>query len=554
MAGSGQFRRVKDRHPSSAREKEGSGATIQQRRIVVGALLCATAFALVEARLFDVAILKGSSTQTSETREVASRVDLVDARGELLARDLPTSDLYARPHAFPDRQRAAQLLAAASGADAGRLNAVFESRHPYVLVARQISADQETHVRALGLPGLEFEPSMKRFYPGGRATSQVLGVTAPDNNGVSGLELGIDGRLKSTDADGPPVETSLDLRVQFILEDALSKARAAYTAKAAGGLVMDVNTGEILGLVSLPDFDPNVRTLGQGDSARNIIAQDVYELGSIFKIFSFALALEDGKTNPDEVFPIGQGLKVGRFTIHEAERMPATLAAKDVLARSSNIGTAEIALRSGGERQRAFLSRLGLLSPLRTELPEVARPLYPAPGRWGTVETATIGFGHGISVSPLAFAAAAAAVVNGGRKVVTTFLKQSGDARGEQLIKPETSLAMRSLLRYVVTDGTGRKADIPGYDVGGKTGSAEKSRPHGGYEAHKLVTSFCAVFPIDTPRYLVFVMLDEPHGTKDTDGFALAAYTAAPAAGEVIQRIAPILGVPQRMEFARGSS
>jgi cell division protein FtsI (penicillin-binding protein 3) len=274
------------------------------------------------------------------------------------------------------------------------------------------------------------------------------------------------------------------------------------------------------------------------------MVQDVYELGSVFKIFSFTLGFEDKTMRPDEIFKIGNGYKIGKYTIHEAEHMPAVLAARDVLAQSSNIGTAQIALRSGPDRQRAFLTTLGLLAPVESELPERARPLYPS--HWGTIETATIGFGHGISVSPLAFAAAAATVVNGGRRLVPTFLKHPADARGEQVIKPETSVAMRSLLRYVVTNGTGRKADVPGYDVGGKTGSAEKPGRHG-YQSHVLVTSFCAVFPIDRPRYLVFVLLDEPHGTKATAGFALAGYTAAPLAGRVIGRIAPLLGVKSQM-------
>jgi cell division protein FtsI (penicillin-binding protein 3) len=218
------------------------------------------------------------------------------------------------------------------------------------------------------------------------------------------------------------------------------------------------------------------------------------------------------------------------------------LAARDVLARSSNIGSLQIALRSGGVRQKQFLSDLGLLKPVHGELPETARPLYP--DNWGIIQTATIGFGHGISVSPLSFVAAAAEVVNGGRRIIPTFVKQDGDRRGEQVIKPETSLQMRDLLRYVVTDGTGKKADIAGYDVGGKTGSAQVPGPNGHYLAHALRTSFCAVFPMHNPRYIVFVLLDQPHGTKATGGFALAGYTAAPLAGRVVSRIAPLLGVP----------
>jgi cell division protein FtsI (penicillin-binding protein 3) len=289
----------------------------------------------------------------------------------------------------------------------------------------------------------------------------------------------------------------------------------------------------------LPDT-PEAAGASGVDPRRNRMAQDLYELGSVFKIFSFALAMEDHTTRLDEVFKIGNGFKIGRYTIHDAEHMPATLAARDVLAQSSNVGTAQIALRSGPDRQREFLERLGLLAAVHSELPEYATPHVPH--HWGDVETATIGFGHGISVTPLAFVTAAAAIVNGGRRIVPTFLKRDGDARGEQVIKPETSATMRELLRYVVTNGTGEKADVPGLDVGGKTGSAEKVVGKG-YLAHRLLTSFCSVFPIDNPHYLVFVMLDEPHGTKATSGLALAGWTAAPLAGRVMARIAPMLGM-----------
>jgi cell division protein FtsI (penicillin-binding protein 3) len=330
-----------------------------------------------------------------------------------------------------------------------------------------------------------------------------------------------------------------------------------FTARAAGGIVMDVNSGEVLAMVSLPDFDPNGRHLAQGDSTRNMMAQDVYELGSVFKIFTFSLAFEDHTLKSlDEVFNIGQSLKVGNSTIHEAEHMPATLTARDILAQSSNIGTAQIILRSGGVRQKAFLSNLGLLQPLHSELPETARPLYPAD--WGLVETADIGFGQGISVSPLSFVAAAASVVNGGRQITPTFLRQppGTDNRGRQVLKPETSAQMRDLLRYVVTNGTGKSANIAGYDVGGKTGSAQVPGPHG-YIPHALRTSFFAVFPAHNPRYVLYVLLDQPHGTKATGGFALAGETAVPLAGRVIARIAPLLGVPNvppPVKLANGSS
>jgi cell division protein FtsI (penicillin-binding protein 3) len=223
--------------------------------------------------------------------------------------------------------------------------------------------------------------------------------------------------------------------------------------------------------------------------------------------------------------------------------MPATLAARDILAQSSNIGTSQIALRSGGTREREFLSHLGLFKPVDTELPETARPLYPT--MWGDIQTANVAFGQGIAVTPLSFVAAAAQVVNGGRRITPTFLKQdSRDLRGEQVIREDTSIQMRDLLRYVVTNGSGKKADIPGYDVGGKTGSAQVAGPHGRYIPHALRTSFYGVFPVHNPRYVVFVLMDQPHGTKETGGFALAGWTAAPTVGKVIQRIAPLLGVP----------
>lgn len=525
-------------------------ASILQRRIVVGAVMCVAAFVLVLVRLVDVTLLRGGPQRSVHEILEFTRADLVDRNGELLARDIPVADLYARPHAFWDKGEAAHELAEVTGSDENRLARMFKGAHPYVLVARQLTPDTQERVMHLGLPGLDFQMDAKRYYPNGRTAAQVLGVTSPDGNGedqgVSGLEYGLNDRLRGGHP-GQAVRLSLDMRVQYILAHEVAASRDEFGARQAGGLVLDVRTGEVLAMVSLPDFDPNSRTLANGDTTHNLVGQDVFELGSVFKIFSFALAMEDHTTRPDEVFAIGNGYQIGKYTIHEAERMPATLAARDILAQSSNIGTTQIALRSGADRQRAFLTALGLLSPLYTELPEARRPLYPA--HWGTIETATVSFGHGISVSPLSFAAAAAAVVNGGRRITPTFLRHPADGRGEQVISPETSIQMRQLLRYVVTDGTGKKADVPGYDVGGKTGSAQKPGPHG-YQ-HKLVTSFCAAFPIDDPRYLVFVVLDEPHGTKATFGFALAGYTAAPLAGRVIARIAPILGVPQKFVVAR---
>jgi cell division protein FtsI (penicillin-binding protein 3) len=276
------------------------------------------------------------------------------------------------------------------------------------------------------------------------------------------------------------------------------------------------------------------------------MTQDVYELGSIFKIFAFTEAVEEKTIRLDEPFSVVSPYRLGHFLIHDFERLGPVLPAAMVFAKSSNIGTAQIELRSGPEKQKPFLRKLGLLEPLKTELPEMASPLYPR--HWETVEAATIGYGHGISVNPLSFAAAAASVANGGTLIHPTFLIHPEPQDGPRVVSEEASRTMRQLLRLVVTDGTGTKADVPGYDIGGKTGTAEKA-VNGSYAHHLLISSFCGVFPIDDPQFLVFLMLDEPHGNRESGGFSTGGETAAPAVGRIIARIAPLLGVPRRDTF-----
>lgn len=509
-------------------------------RIAFAAVICAFAFALIGARLVDVTIF-GSATAaiSGETKPLSQRADLVDRNGVLIARDLPVRDLYARPAEFSNTEEAAHDLAAVTGADDRRLELAFTPKRGYIAVKRALTPAEQDAVMQLGLPGLIFEDSFRRYYPGGRAIVHAVGQVDIDDHGVSGLELGLNQLLGATDG---PVQLSLDMRIQYALAREVADGQHEFGAKAAGGIVLNVRTGEVLALVSLPDYEPNQREPVVADAVRNRMSQDVYELGSIFKVFSFAEAIEEHTIRLDEKFNVGQPLQMGRYQIHDFERLGPMLTAAMVFADSSNIGTAQIAMRGSPERQRSFLQRMGLLSPARTELPESAAPL--APSHWGEIENATIAYGHGISVSPLSFAAAAAAVVNGGTRIVPTFLKRDTAQQGERVISAETSATMRKLMRLVVTDGTGKQANVPGYDVGGKTGTAEK--PHDGrYLRHSLISSFCGVFPIEAPQYLVFVMLDEPKGTKDTGGYATAGYTSAPVAGRVIARIAPLMGMPR---------
>jgi cell division protein FtsI (penicillin-binding protein 3) len=522
-------------------------SSLVRSRIALAALFCAVAFSIVAARLVDVMVF-GAGPRTAAAVSIAHpmRADFVDRNGALIARDLPVSDLYAMPAALWDTGEAAHELAEATSAGEAHLKAAFAQKRGYILVQRGLTPDRRDAVMHLGLPGLNFEDRYKRFYPSGRIVAHAVGQVDTDDHGVSGLELGLENRARGA-RDAAPIVLSLDMRIQYVLEHEIEETARAFRTKAAGGIVLNVRTGEVLALASMPDYEPNLRRLEPGDSIRNRMTQDVYELGSIFKIFAFTLAVEEKTVRLDEPISIENGLKLGHYIIHDFERLGPTLSAAMVFAQSSNIGTAQIEMRSGPTKQKPFLRRLGLLDPLKTELPEVASPLYPR--HWEEVEAATIAYGHGISVNPLGFVAAAAAVVNGGTLIRPTFLKHDEVQNGERIISEETSRTMRQLLRLVVTDGTGTKADVPGYDVGGKTGTAEKAA-NGSYAHHQLISSFCGVFPINDPKYLVFMMLDEPHGNRQSGGFATGGATAAPAVGHVIARIAPLLGVHRNDVFA----
>jgi len=529
----------------SAGQKSVGQPALVRNRIALAAIFSAACFSIIAARLIDVMVL-GASVTGGNAPVIAHpmRADLVDRNGVLIARDLPVSDLYASPAVFWDTNEAAHGLAQATGADEGKLKQAFAAKRGYILVQRGLSPDRREAAMRLGLPGLTFEDGYKRFYPSGRIVSHAVGQVDTDDNGVSGLELGLEQRVK---ADKEPVQLSLDMRVQYVLEHEMEETKEAFKAKAAAGLVLNVRTGEVLALASLPDYEPNARTLGDGDSIRNRMTQDVYELGSIFKIFAFTLAVEQKTVQLDELINVGKPLKLGNHYIHDFERLGPLIPGWKVFADSSNIGTAQIEMRSGPTKQKPFLKKLGLLDPLKTELPEVASPLYPR--HWEEVEAATIAYGHGISVNPLSFAAAAASVANGGTMIRPTFLRHEEVQNGERIISEETSRTMRQLMRLVVTDGTGTKADVPGYDVGGKTGTAEKAE-NGSYAHHLLISSFCGMFPINDPQYLVFMMLDEPHGNRTTGGFSTGGAVAAPSVGRIIAKIGPLLGVRRSDTFA----
>jgi len=332
------------------------------------------------------------------------------------------------------------------------------------------------------------------------------------------------------------------VRIQYILRDEIARQIAEFSAIGGMGIVMDVNTGEVDGMVSLPDFDPNTPGSATPETIFNRATLGTYEMGSTFKIFNTAMALDSGTATLASSYDATNPIQIGRFAIHDDHAQRRWLTVPEIFEYSSNIGSARMAVEAGTDRQRDFLGRLGLLKAPSFELPEIAAPQVPSP--WHQINTMTVAFGHGISVSPLQVATAVSAVVNGGVLRRATLIKRPpGYApAGQQVLSPRTSDEMRRLLRLVVERGTGKLANAPGYLIGGKTGTAEKVAG-GHYEKHGLLSSFIGVFPITEPRYLVSIWIDEPQGTRESHGYATGGWAAAPAVGRVVERMAPLMGI-----------
>ncbi|MFA6267867.1 MAG: penicillin-binding protein 2, partial [Pseudolabrys sp.] len=475
----------------------------------------------------------------------------------IIATDVKTPSLFAEPRKLIDVDEAVELLTATlPDLDAKELRERLSSGRGFVWLKREITAKQQREIHRLGLPGIGFLTENKRVYPNGPVVSHEIGHVNVDNQGIAGMEKWLDGQGLAalhmaglaTDRLQKPVELALDLRVQFALRDELAKAREKFKAKASAGVVLDVNTGEIVAMVSEPDYDPNNPREANDPTRINRLTTGVFEMGSTFKIFTVAMGLDSGRINLNSMFDGHQSLRYGRFTIHDDHPLPRMISVPEIFTYSSNIGAARMALSLGPEYHRAFLKKMGQLDRLRTELPESAEPIVPK--RWGELNTVTIAFGHGLSVAPLQAMMGAAATMNGGLLIPPTFLKRTPEearALATQVLKPETSMKMRYLMRLNAEKGTGSKANVPGYYVGGKTGTAEKV-VNGRYAKNKLLTDFIAVLPADKPRYLMLIMLDEPQGSKETYGFATAGWNAAPTAAKVIARIAPLLDLQPRFD------
>ena len=478
-----------------------------------------------------------------------ARAAIVDRNGQTLALSLPIAELYANPHEVMDPAKIAeQLVHVVPRLDRATIATRLASNKAFVYLARELSPSEELAINDLGIPGLYFQVSERRHYPLGRVAAQVLGGVDVDERGVAGAERAFDARLRT---DPAPLHLSLDVRVQAVVREELLAAMTEFQAIGASGIVMDVRTGEVLAMVSLPDYDANAFGATPPDDRFNRAITGLFEPGSTFKLQTAAMALDSGAAHLWDQFDASAPIHIGRFTITDFEGKHRWLYLPEVLAYSSNLGAAHIALTVGAERQRAWLRAMGFFDRVGIELPEAARPMVPPVSNWREVATMTIGFGHGIAVSPLHVVRGTAAIANGGLVLRPTILALPDGAmpEGVRVMEESTSAVMRRLMRLVVTAGYGKKADVPGYFVGGKTGTAEKVGAHG-YRKHTNVSAFVSVFPMNAPRYAVYMMLDEPHGNAATGFFSTAGQVSAPAAGRVIARIGPMLGLFPETENA----
>jgi cell division protein FtsI (penicillin-binding protein 3) len=530
-------------------------------RVGLAMLAFAAVYAMIGGRLVMFAIgADAHSARRAASQEVVAtaRPDIVDRNGEILATDVKAGSMFGEPRRIIDKDEAIELLTATvPDLDEAEVRDRLSSRKGFVWLKREITAKEQLDIHKLGLPGIGFLRENKRVYPTGNEVAHLIGLVNIDNQGIAGMEKWLDNQGLAdlhragfaTDRLQKPIELSVDVRVEHALRDELLKAKEKFHTKAASGLVTNVNTGEIIAMVSVPDFDPNNPKEAHDPDRINRLTTGVYEMGSTFKAFTLAMALDTGKYGLDSLWDARGPLHYGKFAIHDDEPKGRFLNMKEVFTFSSNVGAARIALSQGVEAHKAFLRKMGQLERLRTELPESASPILPR--RWSELNTITIAFGHGMAVAPLQAVMGVSALANGGLLIPPTFLKRSEEearAIAKRVIKPETSDKMRFLMRLNAEIGTARRADVKGYYIGGKTGTAEKV-VNGRYAKKKVLTAFTAILPADKPKYQLLIMLDEPQPLKETYGQIASGWNAVPTAGNVIARIGPLLGIEPRFDL-----
>jgi cell division protein FtsI (penicillin-binding protein 3) len=521
---------------------------VMHQRLMFGMLVYGGVIALIALRILWLAAF-GDHAGRKEglTSLIPERGDIVDRDGQPLARTIDAWTIAIHPtKVIGDKlalaRRLAQLMPERTQE---QYFGMLRSGKPFFYLRRRASPGLVEAVNAIGEPGLAIEREPDRLYPQTSLAAHVIGYTDIDGHGVAGMERAFDKYLSDPATRGQPLVLSIDSRVQQALEHELLQAMTHFSAIGAAGVIMDVHTGEVLAMTSLPQLNPNAAGEGSDEARFNRATLGVYELGSTFKPFTVAMAMDSGVVRSfGQMYACPDELHVYGHTIHDTHPYGRMCSVAEIMKESSNIGTAQIADQLGARRQQAFLRKMGFMDPVRVELKERGRTLTPG-SRWGPFETMTVGFGHGIAVTPLHLATGYATLFNGGVYHPATLLKVDRGhpvPRGVRVFTEETSYRMRALLRLVVTQGTGKKADAPGYRLGGKTGTAEKLA-NGHYTSAAVVTSFAGVFPMDDPRYVMVMMLDDPKATAETYGFHTAAWNIGPAFGQTVSRIAPMLNV-----------
>lgn len=532
----------------------GGAGPRSRSRLVLAMVMIAGVYGVIGLRLCWFAFVEpGQSARLAlaDPSITARRPDLVDRNGVVMATDINTASLYGEPRRIIDVDEAIELLSTVLP-DLDMENAYrrLSSNAGFVWLRRELTPAQQSQIHALGIPGIGFKRETRRFYPNGETAAHLIGHVNIDNVGIAGTEKYIDDRgLKDLRAAGfadaaptEPVRLSVDMRVQAIVHDELSKAMTRYQAIAAGAVMLDVHTGEVIAMASVPAYDPNDPAGALDPDNLNRMSAGLYEMGSTFKSFTTAMALDSGRVTMADRFDASQPLRIAGFTINDFHAKKRILSVPEVFIYSSNIGTAKMADTVGIEGHREFLHRIGLLEKLDFELPETATPVEPR--EWKKLHSVTISYGHGATTTPLQTAVAGAALVNGGKLVQPTLFVRSraqADALAVRVLRPETSEAMRYLFRLNVEKGSGRRAEVPGYWVGGKTGTAEKV-VNGAYSGDHRFNGFLGAFPIQDPKYVILTIIDEPQ-PEEGESYATAGLNAAPMFSNIIRRSAPLLGV-----------
>jgi cell division protein FtsI (penicillin-binding protein 3) len=527
-----------------------------QNRIRLVSIVFSVLFVAIAAQLGQLTLLHKNNSGNAELAAHEPRMprpDIVDRNGVVMATDIAVASLYSDPRKIIDIDEAVELLTAAlPDLESKSLREkLTQPGRAFVWLKRQASPEERDAVYNLGIPGVGFVNERKRVYPLGRLAAHTIGYVDVDTKGIAGIEKFLDeqGAIYTASLNEPatqttaPAQLSLDMRVQHAVTDEVAKAVVKYRANFGGGIILDTETGEILALASLPDYNPNSDDKRLTKDQQNKLTSGVYELGSVIKAVTFAMAFDYGTANLQSTYDARQPLVIGTARISDFHAQRKVLTVPEVFTNSSNIGTAKMALQVGLEGHHEFLKRVGLLDRLTTEVPESAKPLLPR--HWSKLSSATAAFGHGFAVQPLQGLSVVADLINGGMSIPPTFLKRTKEEAAvlaHRIVKPETSEKMRYLFRLNAQEGTATKADVIGYRVGGKTGTAEKVI-HGRYSKDHSLATFIGAFPMDHPKYAIFVMLDEPKALPETFGFATAGWNAVPTAAKIIERIAPLLGV-----------